>query len=264
MNQACRWSTLINFIKSTAHLHQKLVAKQWAFADADKHAATRVAISRAAEEIRLLYPGLLKSKSPTLQHIQILESCYDAYSSARQQALDALSNLVFKVPGMRTGKALPFDEVARGVPNPPDDVPRYLFIARLDALGICSQKRLKSFLRQELPKLKRSKQMQFERMRRKPKYGKNPYAGFSVWVLDNQPIFENSAFGWQWKDILMAAEDRQIESPKTCLKQWAYRSKVRLRVKLGKPFDDANSIKLSSLLLSPAPVFGDALKATAI
>jgi len=143
LNRASRWSSLTGFVQTTLGLHQDLVARQWAFAEADSHASGRVAIFRAANELRLLRPGFLELTAPTVADIAHLENRYSAYSDAREQALNALSDLVFKVPGMRTGKELPWDERALGVPNPPPDMLRHLYVARLDALGICSAKRLK-------------------------------------------------------------------------------------------------------------------------
>jgi len=253
------WAKLTTFAQATFQGHKSLVETRMRYSGYDADPSGHIAIFRAANELSLLRPGFLELTAPKLDDITQLENRYDAYTHARKQAVNALSDLVFRVPGMHTGRALPLDEVALGVPNPPADVPRYLYIARLDALGICSQERLNNFLRDEFPKLKWPQRLKFERMRRKPRYGKNPYAGFLIWVLDNRPIFEHDKFSWQWKDILKAAEEKQIYCPEH-LKQWAYRSDVHLRVKLGQPSCDAKGITLSAKLLSPAPVFGDVLK----
>jgi hypothetical protein len=238
------------------------VTRQWAFVETDAQAPGRIAIFRATREIELKNPDFFKPTNPTVADIALLNSRYVIYGTAREAALTALEKLLYKVPGMRTCKPLPLAEVALGVPNPPDDVPRYLYIARLDALGICSQARLNEFLRDEFPKLKPAKKVEFERYRSKPKYGKNPYAGFLVWVLDNRPIFENVEFGWQWKDILRAAEERCIDCPKaTELKQWAFNHEIRLKVKRGQPSIDCRGMKLSTQLLTPAPIFSEILKA---
>jgi hypothetical protein len=259
---AAQWSKLLNFLQKTRTCYQELVTRQWAFAEADAHAPGRIAIFRAAREIELTRPSLLKATSPNVADVALLSSRYAIYDRARETALAALEKLLYKVPGMRTGTPLPVAEVALGVPNPPDDVPRFLYIARLDALGICSPDRLKEFLRDEFPKLKQAQKLKFRRFQTKPKYGKNPYAGFLVWVLDNQPIFGNPEFGWQWKDILRAAEKKGINCPKlTELKQWGYNHKVKLGVKLGQPSNDS-CIEISSQLLTPAPVFGDLLRPT--
>jgi hypothetical protein len=151
------------------------VTRQWAFAEADAQAPGRIAIFRAAREIELTRPGLLKSTTPNVADIVLLDSRYAVYDRAREAALARLDKLLYKVPGMQTGKLLPLAEVALGVPNPPDDVPRYLYIARLDALGICSEERLKEFLQDEFSKLSEAKQLEFYSFIQKPKYGKNPY-----------------------------------------------------------------------------------------
>lgn len=260
LNQAIRWSSLMQYLQSTRKLHQKLITRQWAFAEADSQAAARIAIFRAAKELEITHPGLLKAKRPKLADISCLDSRYSAYSQARDEALKAISDLLYKVPGMRTRHSLPLDEVALGMPNPPDDVPRYLFIARLDALGLCSHKRLNGFLQDELPKLTREKRQKFYSMSLKPRYGKEPYATLRIWLLENRPIFEHPQFAWQWGDIEAAAAEKGINCPHTSLKQWASRNRLRLRVKRGPTTLNASRITLSKVLLSPAPVFGDILK----
>jgi hypothetical protein len=254
------WSILIDFLRKTLNLYPDLVVRQWAFADADSQNEGRIAIFRAAKEIELTHPALLKSRNPTLSDIQILEDRYLAYKNARKQALAALDELLYKVPSIRTGKPLPLDEVALGVPNPPNDVPRYLFIARLDALGLCSPERLKKFIGEELPNLNHEKRQNFYRMSLKPRYGKEPYAALRVWLLDNRPVFEHKQFGWQWADVQAAADEKGIDCPRTSLKQWASRNGLKLRLKRGPSSIDDKGIIRSKPLLSPAPVFGDVLK----
>lgn len=260
LNQVERSSSLAQFFQTTLALHKDLVVRQWAFAEADTDASGRIAIFRAVQEIDMTHPGLLKSTSPKLADISHLDSRYGAYSKARAEALAALADILYKVPGMRTGRHLPFDEVALGVPHPPDDVPRHLYIARLDALGICSQERLKEFLRDELPNFSREKRRKFYRMSLKPHYGKEPYAALRVWLLENRPILEHEQFAWQWGDIQSAAAEKGIDCPRTSLKQWASRNRLGLRVKRGPATIDDSRITRSKTLLSPAPVFGDVLK----
>lgn len=260
LNRACRWATLLNFVRSTLALHQNVVARQWAFAEADNQASGRVAIFRVANELREIRPGFLELTAPTLADISFLDDRYDAYTNAREQALAALSELVFKVPGIRTGKNLPFEQRAYGIPHPPPDVPRHLFLARLDALGICSDERLHEFMRDDLAKLKRDKRQEFYAMSLKPHHGKEPYAALRVWLLENRPIFEHEHFGWQWSDVQAAADEKGIACPSTSLKQWASRNHLRLHLKRGPATIDGSQTARSKPLLSPAPVFGDILK----
>lgn len=264
LNEAERWSKLALFYQTTLAHHIDLVTRQWSFADADAHAAGRIAIFRAVREIEMTHPGLIKSTSPKLADITYLDSRYTAYSKARQEALAALADILYKVPGVRTGKHLPPDEVALGVPHPPDDVPRYLYIARLNALGVCSLARLAEFMREDYPKLDRSQRQQFHRMKRKPRFGKEPYVALRVWLLDNRPIFEHEQFAWQWCDIHPVADEKGIKCPSTSLKQWAYLNRLRLRVRRGPATVDNVRIVRSKPLLSPAPVFGHVLKSAAV
>ncbi len=260
-NRVCQWARLTNFFKSTVDLHQALVTRQWAFAEADNQASGRVAIFRAANELRLARPGFLELAAPVLTDIALLEARYAAYTAAREQALAALSELIFKIPGLRTGKPLPLAERALGIPHPPNDVPRHLFLARLDALGICSNERLSTFLRDELPNLGRLKRAEFYAMSLKTRHGKEPYAALLVWLLENRPIFEHAQYGWQWGDIQNAAGEKGIDCPRTSFKQWSSRHGLALGVKRGPATSDASRITPSMSLLSPAPVFGDILKA---
>jgi hypothetical protein len=260
LNAACCWARLKFFLKTTVELHKDLVSRQWAFAEADNQASGRVAIFRAAKELNLLQPGFLECPSPTLADIALFDNRYTAYSNAREQALAALSEIVFKVPGIRTGKELPWHEQALGVPHPPNDVPRHLFLARLDALGICSNERLAEFMRAELPKLSRAKRQEFYAMSLKSHHGKEPYAALRVWLLENRPIFEHDRLGWQWTEIQTAAKDIGIDCPSTSLKQWAFRNRIGLRLKRGPATVEGVEIALSAALLTPAPVFGDVLK----
>lgn len=258
--RACRWDSLRQFHRTTIELHKELVLRQWAFAEADNQASGRVAVFRAAQELNLLHPGFLELAAPTLADIALLEARITAYSNAREQALAALSKIVFKVPGIRTGKALPWDEQALGIPHPPTDVPRHLFLARLDALGICSTERLTEFMRDELPSLSREKRQAFYSMSLKLHHGKEPYAALRVWLLENRPIFEHDRLGWQWSEIQSAASEKGIDCPATGLKQWASRNRIGLRLKRGPASLDGAEIARSAALLTPAPVFGDALR----
>lgn len=260
LNRACRWDSLKQFHRSTIELHKHLVLRQWAFAEADNQASGRVAVFRAANELHLLQPGFLERPAPTLADIALFDDRYTAYSNAREHALAALSKIVFKVPGIRTGKELPWDEQALGIPHPPTDVPRHLFLARLDALGICSTERLAEFMRDELPTLSREKRQAFYSMSLKLHHGKGPYAALRVWLLENRPIFEHEHFGWQWSEIQSAASEKGIDGPATGFKQWASRNRIGLRLKRGPAALNGVEIARSKALLTPAPVFGDVLK----
>lgn len=90
LNQAHTWATLLGLLQTTRTHHQALILKQWAFAEADSQASGRIAIYRAAEELKLTHAGLLDSRAPKLSDIQTLQSRYDAYKAARKQSLDAL------------------------------------------------------------------------------------------------------------------------------------------------------------------------------
>ncbi len=261
-----RWSRLLHFYETTCRLHRDLVAKQWAFRDADHHASGRIAIWRAFRELEITHPRF-DTVSPKLANIAYVEERYDAYTAALDRALAALAKLLYKIPAIQSlpSGPLPLRERARGVPHPPDNLPNFLYVARLEALGICSSDRFALFMRGDFPKLDPSRRQQFYRVASRPHHGKDPYAAFLVWVLDNQPVFNR--FGWQANDILNAAGERGIPCPcsqseaRTSFKQWASRHRLNLSLKRGTaPYSD-HDIRRSKPLLSPAPVFGDVLRA---
>jgi len=233
---------------------------QWTFAHADQQAPSRLGILRAVAELNLTHPQLLPNPSPTLADIELLSDRHAAYVQARKSALGALDQLLYKVPGIRTGKPLRYPLRAHGIPRPPhDDVPQFLYLARLEALGLCSPERFSKFVREDFAKLARDQRQQFYRMAANPQFGKEYYAAFLIWVQDNRPVFEHRDFDWHWKDIEQAAAARGITRPPTGLKQWASRNEIRLRLKSGPASGDDRSIRRSTPLLSPAPGFGPLL-----
>jgi hypothetical protein len=261
---AQRWTSLLRFYETTCRIHQDLVARQWAFRDADHHASGRIAIWRTFKELQVTHPKF-DTAQPTLSDIAYVQGRYDAYTAALDRALAALERLLYKIPDFQDlpPEPLPMDEVALGVPNPPSNLPRFLYMARLEALGICSPARFAEFMRDDFPKLAPSRRQQFYRVASQPRHGKDPYAALLVWVLDNQPVFNR--FGWQANDILNAASEKGIRchcsqsEARTSFKQWASRHGLKLSLKRGTtPCSDLD-IRRSTPLLSPPPVFGDVL-----
>lgn len=261
------WAQLLDFRDSTRARYQALVEHQWAYRDADFHASGRIAIWRAFRELEVTHPDLDLAR-PTLADIAHVEERYTAYAAALTNALAALARLLYKTPAFRNlpPDPLPLAERALGVPNPPDNVPRFLYIARLEALGICSPARFAEFMRNDFPKLDRVRRQQFYNVAARPRHGKDPFAALLVWCLDNAPIFRR--FEWQANDVLDAAAQRSISTPKSksdsepraAFKQWAVRHRLGLQLKRGTtPYSDFQ-IRRSKPLLSPAPVFGDVLQ----
>jgi hypothetical protein len=261
------WAKLLDFRDTTRTHHQALVENQWAYRDADYHASGRIAIWRTFRELEITHPQLELSR-PTLADIAHVQERFTAYREALANALAALARLLFKIPAFRNlpPDPLPLAERALGVPNPPDNVPRFLYIARLKALGICSPARLAEFMRDDFPKLDQAKRKQFNRVAAQPRHGKDPFPALRVWCLDNAPIFRQ--FKWQCQDVLTAASEKGIPCPcarsetqaRMAFKTWASRHRLSLRLKRGTtPYSDFE-IRRSKPLLSPPPVFGDVLK----
>jgi hypothetical protein len=263
LNIAERWSQLVEFHRNITSRHADWVQTQWIFRDADTQIEERLAIVRAAKELAVTHPDLLACPTPTKADCVLLDARFSAYAQARQKALKALTALLYKVPGIRTGKPLPVDERAVGLPHPPDDVPHYLYIARLDALGICSPARFAKFITEDLVKLDRDRRRAFYAMSLRPRHGKEPNAAFLVWVLDNLPVFEHPQFAWHWRHILSAAGKLGISHPaQKNVKQWASDNHAASRLRRGASPCDSSGITQSRDLLSPAPVFGEVLKSS--
>jgi len=135
----------------------ELMEKQWAFDLADSQAYGRLAIFRTAKEIKVTQPGLLEKSDPTVADIHYLLDRYHAYAEARQNAFKQLDSLLWqKLPGMRKGEVVEKLKRALGTPQPPDDLPYHIYIARLDALNICSESRLLELDQKRLPALSRA------------------------------------------------------------------------------------------------------------
>lgn len=238
---------------------------QWAFRDADNHASGRIAIWRTWRELAVAHPNL-PTACPTLAYIAHVQDRVAAYANARAKALAALAKLLYKIPAIKIlpPDPLPSHESAFGLPDPPANLPSFLYIARLEALGICSPERFASFMRDDFPKLGRDRRQQFYRVASQPRHGKDPFAALLVWGLDNAPIFKK--FGWQANDVVDAAAEKDIERPNSIrgFIQWASRHRLNLSLKRGQPGGLAGSsnpnICRSTPLLSPPPVFGDVLK----
>lgn len=269
LKTAVNWTTLLKFYESTRQQHHDLVSRQWAYRDADYHASGRIAIWRTFRELEVTHPRLDITR-PALADIAYVQARYAAYAAALNRALAAVHRLLYKIPEIQNlpPKPLPPDERAFGLPNPPANLPAFLYVARLKALGICSPERFTSFMRDDFPKLDRARRQQFRRVASQPRHGKDPFAALLVWYLDNAPIFEK--FGWQGKDVLNAAGEKGIRCPsircpssnveaRNSFKQWASRHRLGVLLKRGPTAYSNFDIRRSTPLLSPPPIFGDVL-----
>ena len=261
LKAAVSWTTLLKFYESTRQRHHELVRRQWVYHDADFHASGRIAIWRAFQELAVTHPRL-DTSCPTLVDIAHVQDRYTAYNASLSRALAAVHRLLYKIPAIQNlpAKPLPPDQRAVGLPNPPAHLPPFLYVARLEALGLCSAERFANFMRDDFPKLGRAQRQQFYRVASEPRHRKDPYAALLVWVLDNAPIIKS--FGWQANDLLKAAAGKSIERPNSIrgFIQWSSRHRLDVALKRGTtPYSDS-AICRSTPLLSPPPVFGDVLK----
>ncbi len=267
LDAAVRWNTRVNFARHTRKKFFNLVNRQWSFREADDQAVGRLAIFRTSRELEITHPGFLENPTPTPAEICHLNQRYQAYSEARQNAFNQLDRLLYRLPGMRKGETVDLLRRALGTPHPPDDLPHHIYIARLDALGICSKRRLHEFFQTDLPALNRSERQEFYRFSQKPNQGKDPYPALKVWIVDNVPVFR--AFDWRWPDVHTAAENlglidrtkiRSHESLMKMVSNWELAWEMKVGV---PPRSQAGEVKRSGHLLSIPPRFGATLQSSA-
>lgn len=203
---ACRWSELTSFAETTLRLHKQLVEAQLDYSTFDNLLTGRVAIYRVVQELEFTRPGLLKVAAPTLADVQHLQQRYQAYLQARSDAIALLHPLVF-LRSLSSARELPYKQRAFGLPHPPENFPRHLYIARLAALGKSSSKRLDEFMARDFLKLSRAEMDQFcDEYHRPSKARQGKYLFLAVWLADNAPLF--NAFKLTWSDILNTAKER--------------------------------------------------------
>jgi hypothetical protein len=259
-----RWVELKAHSRTTNRLHRKFVTNQWAFNESDQQAVSRIAIYRAQNELAITKPGLLSNPAPRLEDIDLFENRFCAYESARLKALRVVAQLLCKIPGMCEKPTRPLELSAAGFREPPKGIPLHLYVARLDALGMCSESGLRLFLRHNLPRLDPKRRREFYEASLTANFGKESHSALKVWLCDNVPVFE--AFDWRWPDIHTAAMQLGLLKTGTqqSLEKWASHNKLSWQMKKGvPPIPQADQVRLSTTLLSPRPVFGDILDGAA-
>ncbi len=203
---ACRWSSLVNYAKNTFDNHLPLVESQLDYPVFNQVVTGRVAIYRAVRELGLTQPDLLKCQKPMLRQIQTLERRYAAYLQAREDTIGLLRPLVF-LPSLESERELPYEERALGLPNPPENFPQHIYIARLAGFGKCTLKSLAAFFSDQFLKLSRAQMDEFCNEFHRPTEGRQSrYLFLAAWMADNAPVF--NAFKLTWADILNAARSR--------------------------------------------------------
>ena len=267
LTAAEQWAALIDLGRSTNEKFSGRIEAQLAFNESDSQASGRIAIFRAQAELKLTKPGLLQMANPRLADIALLRARYEAYLQARILALQKLDSLLYsllyKLPGIRKGTPVALSRRAHGVPHPPDDIPHYLYIARLDALDLCSEKRLLEFFREDMPSLSRVERQQFYLVSLKPRYGKDRLAPLAVWLADNRPVFQR--FDWRPDDIHERARQLKIPIPTgtNALQTAKLASDWNLGLRLRRCVRPANwkpDIQRSTSLLSPPPIIVEAVR----
>ena len=204
--RAVKWSSLVNASRTTFQLHLEFVKEQLSFPNFDDVNTGRVAIYRVTNELDITHPGLLQNKAPTLADIELLQQRYDDYFRARTDATRLLMPLVFS-HSLDAESELPFREHAVGLPQPPDNFPQHLHIARLAAFGKCSERRLADFFHDSFLKLSRQQMNEFcDEFHNPTPWRRGKYVLLGVWLADNAPVFR--AFKTKWKEILEAAQTR--------------------------------------------------------
>jgi hypothetical protein len=261
LEAAQSWSDLVDFARTTRGLHAERIQRQVVFREADDQAVGRVAIHRADKELALDNPQWLEERSPTLQRIAHVRRRYLAYQKARELALNHLDRLLYppallKKYGVERGELVHWLRRAYGVPRPPNDIPRFVFIARTEALRLCSQERFDDFCKSDLPKLSREDRQRFYELALRPAPGKDSnLVPFVCWWVDNGPVF--TRFRWTQEHVCEEAERLGIARPKTpeAMDDLRHAHRIHLRLPKGLfPREEARR-RRSLPLVTPAPSF---------
>ena len=90
-----RPASLIKYVQSTFTLHESLVKAQLSYSTFDGLNTGRAAIFRAAKELGITCPDLLKCATPSLADVQHLQERCACYLQARDDAIALLHPMVF-------------------------------------------------------------------------------------------------------------------------------------------------------------------------
>jgi hypothetical protein len=239
LEAAQSWSDLANFACTTRSLHAERIQHQLVFREADDQAIGRVAIYRADKELSHDDPRWLEEQLPKLERIAHVQSRYLAYQKAREQALQRLDRLLYppallKKYGVERGEPVHWLRRAYGVPRPPDDIPRFVFIARTEALHLCSQERLDAFCASDLPKLSSEDRQRLYELALRPAPGKDsnlvPFicsvAGqwphLHTFSVDSSPRLRGSGQAWHPK-----AKDARSDGRPTSRARYSHEASKR-------------------------------------
>lgn len=259
------WFRHVTQIRVNEERHQAKVLRNLRFSDFDSEAPYRVALWRAAAELRITKPTLLNKPDPTVEDIRLLTQLIDEYTAHRNDARAIITRQVY-LSSLSVDRRLKRSEIPGAYPAPPPQIPRYIFFARLAGLGICSEPKLKLFMADEFLKLPPAEQHRFIDERHgavKRIHPKSDRAIATAWVTDNRRVFET--FRWSHVEIHAAARhvlgDRLVWSDAASMKVQFSKKKFRLNFKSHrKQSRDAGEITFAKLspdthreLLTPRP-----------
>lgn len=249
------WARAVEEIRNAWEDRERLVDAFWGFGQADNISTGRLALWRAAEELKWSDSGFDPESRPTLIQIQNLLSRRDRYEWARGEAQ---RRLFAGLLGSHRDKA-PFGNPpggsfgwAAGI-SPGQELD---LLARLEALQICFERRLRKFFSERLPALSPEERQRFYQLATRPRIGKDRLLPFQVWLADNIPVIE--AFHLRPQDLLDAARDRGIPCCATASQLTKLRSDWNLPFRFGQgipPRELSEMWTMAVDLLSPKPVF---------
>lgn len=180
----------------------------------DSSAVGRLAAWRVEQELIRFGPVKPDEFAPSCEQVRHVLERLAQYKEAREQANRIIWRLI-DLPKLAAGRELPFSKRAGGTPNLPQEfsknVPRYRYIARLLALGLCSKPRQLRFFcgqdskdstREQIPEfltLAESEQQDFVKILNRKTRGSLRSGAVLPWLCDNWPVF--TRFLWRSNDI---------------------------------------------------------------
>lgn len=262
------WGRFIEDLHTARQNQSDLIAKFWAFGQADHARAGHLPIFRAGLELDALDPEILKSTCPDVALITRVTSRRAAYVDARadaqQRLVRALTDGLTRVPGRcHRRPAWSFSVKV----DPDGECIRFFkesdLIARLESLSICSPGRLERFLRTKLPGLPHSERQLFYQTALQTRRGNDRLLPLQVWLADNAPVIDQ--FRLRPVDLWEQANELMIRNCTGPMELAKLRSRWKLpfRFETGIPGADLMQLRqLGMPLLSPAPQFGPLFQAS--
>lgn len=248
---AAQWTSFMEFLANSQTRQREAVYAAWTWQNPLSQPMHRLAIVRAADELRISNPGLLRKTEPTLGEIRLFRNRINAYQDARLRALNRVRDLVI-------GLIPKGDEIPRLRRSPPgwttrNDVEKCYAMAALRALNVCSEEAWAQCLRIEVPRLNVNERRRFEAIHTDDHTLRTGSTlPLQIWLIDNGPLISRfdlkkaAVFGRAGELGLSASQNDSDVS------KWD----LGFTFRRGRPKPDRkNRVHRLIALLSPRPAF---------